>query len=101
MGISQAPKFMEVSYPKKSSNSSISMSVKRIFRKLLHGNAGQYDVGTGTVVVFVSPRQIKAMIIKVDIIKMNTDNLCNLQAGSGGQEHGKIKRWGIPFENLQ
>ena len=41
MGISQAPKFMEVSYPKKSSNSSISMSVKRIFRKLLHGNAGK------------------------------------------------------------
>ena len=41
------------------------------------------------------------MIIKVDIIKMNPDNLCNLQAGSGGQEHGKIKRWGIPFGNLQ
>ena len=41
MGISQAPKFMEVSYPKESSNSSISLSAKRIFRKLLHGNAGK------------------------------------------------------------
>ena len=35
MGISQALEFMEVSYPKESSNSSISLSVKRIFKKFL------------------------------------------------------------------
>ena len=59
MGISQAPEFMGVSYPKESSNSSISLSVKRIFRKLLHGNAGRYNAQIEWPKLFFFPCQAK------------------------------------------
>ena len=61
--------------------------------------AGHY---TSKKFVVIHPEE-QARTYKTEISHLTIelpDNLCNLQAGSGGQEHGKIKRWGIAIALL-